>query len=152
MITSREAEIENINKEREKIESDLKKIEENMKCLETELTKLSVQKTMKKQKCLNCPICSQLFESHSRLEKHISNKNVEENIRCNKCEMSFRSEWRLKKHNRTHEENVRQRRCHYFNSNKQCPFQQLGCKFLHEVSEACHYGTRCQRHMCQFRH
>ena len=50
LITSREAEIENIKEEREKIESDLKKIEENMKCLETELTKLSVQKTMKKTK------------------------------------------------------------------------------------------------------
>ena len=123
-----------------------------MGSLETELTKLSGQKTIKKRKCINCPKCSQVFENHSLLEKHIGDEHMLENIKCQKCELIFRSEWRLKKHNKVHEENVKQRRCHYFNSQMECPFQLFGCKFRHEVSEACRYGTRCQRHMCQFRH
>jgi hypothetical protein len=30
--------------------------------------------------------------------------------------------------------------CHYFNNDKKCPFEELGCKFLHSVSQICKFG------------
>ena len=153
LMTTREVEIENIKKERGKVDSKLKDIEHKMKNLETELIQLCDRKTRKRLiKYIHCDKCNKMFKSHSNLEKHIDDEHGSVTIKCDKCEMSFRSKWRLEKHNEVHNENFKQRRCHYYNSGKECPFHLLGCKFLHEVSEACHFGTRCNRHMCQFRH
>ena len=42
--------------------------------------------------------------------------------------------------------------CHYFNNRKKCPFEKLGCKFLHAVSKICELGQTCKRYLCPFRH
>ena len=42
--------------------------------------------------------------------------------------------------------------CHYFNNMKKCPYEKLGCKFLHAVSKICELGETCERHLCPFRH
>ena len=44
------------------------------------------------------------------------------------------------------------RKCHYFNSNKWCPFYKEGCKFIHEYNPACRNGESCDSHMCEFKH
>ena len=41
--------------------------------------------------------------------------------------------------------------CHYFNNDKMCPFEELGCKFFHTDSKKCKFGLTCQR-MCPFKH
>ena len=33
-----------------------------------------------------------------------------------------------------------------------CPFEQSGCKFIHEQSDICKIGLKCRKRMCQYRH
>ena len=42
--------------------------------------------------------------------------------------------------------------CHYFNNNKVCPFNDIGCMFKHSESDKCRFGENCQFKLCQFRH
>ena len=41
--------------------------------------------------------------------------------------------------------------CYYFNSNLDCPFEEIGCKFLHEKAGKCK-SLQCVRKMCPFEH
>ena len=42
--------------------------------------------------------------------------------------------------------------CHYFNNEKNCPYDKLGCKFLHQHAERCYFGEKCKNKLCQFKH
>ena len=44
--------------------------------------------------------------------------------------------------------------CHYFNNNKQCPYEGKvgGCRFRHEKSIPCRDKDQCSRRLCQFIH
>ena len=99
-----------------------------------------------------CKLCSKRFKKCNELESQI--KNCHENYRefkCDQCEKTFVLEWRLKKHINLHtDDNVQ--RCHYFNNTKNCPFEELGCKFLHAPSDFCRLGLSCQRRLCPQRH
>ena len=44
------------------------------------------------------------------------------------------TKWRLRKHVRIHL-NKFTKICHYFKTGKHCPFEELGCKFLHNVTK-----------------
>ena len=35
---------------------------------------------------------------------------------------------------------------------KHCPYEKIGCMFLHEDSERCKFGVKCTNKMCQFKH
>ena len=107
---------------------------------------------MKSSKKLSqCNYCERKLDSLRALEEHMKKEHVSSTFKCNECELVFYSEWRLKKHLKGHGKD-KTRHCHYFNSNKTCPFEELGCKFLHKYSAVCKYGDRCISHMCQFRH
>ena len=43
-------------------------------------------------------------------------------------------------------------KCHYFNNALLCPFEELGCMFLHEKSELCKNADLCMKKLCQFSH
>ena len=52
---------------------------------------------------------------------------------------------------RLHEEtNIKH--CHYYNNDKCCPYEELGCKFLNTVAEICEFGSKCTRRLCTCRH
>ena len=42
--------------------------------------------------------------------------------------------------------------CHYYNNDKICPFEELGCMFLHKTSETCKYDQECSKVLCAFKH
>ena len=44
------------------------------------------------------------------------------------------------------------RACHYYNNNKHCPFEDLGCMFAHKLSEIFKYGKHCKIRLCSFQH
>ena len=44
------------------------------------------------------------------------------------------------------------RHCHYFNNGKICPFEELGCKFLHVLSTKCKFDKLCHKTMCSYKH
>ena len=42
--------------------------------------------------------------------------------------------------------------CHYYNNEKLCPYDELGCKFLHSVADKCKFGQKCKRRLCPNRY
>ena len=99
-----------------------------------------------------CRECERLFTCSIDLEIHVkeSHKDIE-GFKCNLCEKIFVVEWRLNKHQDMHKvENARN--CHFFNNNKHCPFEELGCMFQHLNSPQCYFKKSCRNTLCQFRH
>ena len=58
--------------------------------------------------------------------------------------------WRMEKHTSDHMVDIKF--CHYFNNDKPCPYDKIGCKFKHEISPECRYNLKCTFKLCQFTH
>ena len=101
---------------------------------------------------LECEQCERRFLNASHLEKHIQEHGTSKKYECVQCCKTFHLRWRLSKHIRMHDSPSQIRKCHFYNNGKQCPFEDIGCKFLHEESLVCKYGDKCQYDKCQFRH
>ena len=55
------------------------------------------------------------------------------------------------KHVKQHEQsNVRY--CSFFNNNKFCEYEEIGCMFRHEHAPLCKYSEKCKIKLCQFKH
>ena len=48
---------------------------------------------------------------------------------CETCKKTFVLKWRLEKHLSIHQESVKT--CKFFKEGKECPFEEIGCKFGH---------------------
>jgi hypothetical protein len=71
--------------------------------------------------------------SHSskyELETHADQHGLHKNFKCDTCDKHFYLEWRLNKHKTVHHENTKY--CHYFSSQKKCPFEAVGCMYRHD--------------------
>ena len=129
-----------------------------------------------------CKKCDKLFESNRNLKKHIVNthptkiqctyceKTFDKNVdfeshvnlyhqqasryNCDHCEKKFVLKWRLKKHQSMHlvQTSAILKFCHYFNNDKLCPYQEIGCMFRHEQADQCKYEKICSNNLCQFKH
>ena len=101
---------------------------------------------------IKCKTCDDIFDKNSELEAHIkSYHNSIEKFECDQCAKSFVLKWRLEKHQEIHKDkNIK--RCHYFNNQKDCPFEEIGCMFQHTYSGICRYGEKCKKIMCSFQH
>ena len=84
-----------------------------------------------------CKICEEIFGQNCELEVHLKEKHNEiEMFNCEKCEKKFVLKWRLTKHQEIHY-NPKVIKCHYFNNNKCCPFEEIGCMFEHMLIQVC---------------
>ena len=101
---------------------------------------------------IKCKDCRSTFGDQSKFEEHLVNEHgKEKTFDCEFCDDSFYTDWRLRKHIRSHEEhNIKF--CHYYNNSKECPYQEFGCKFRHAESEQCRYQNACKNRLCQFQH
>ena len=101
---------------------------------------------------LKCSLCDRKFDIFWELERHIKDSHeIHNTFKCDKCEKEFVLKWRLKKHEIIHSNKI-SCHCHYFNNGKHCPFEELGCKFLHTASPFCKFGLTCRKKLCPFRH
>ena len=98
-----------------------------------------------------CDVCGDEFEESWKLEKHMTIEHQAENYSCDHCAKSFYMEWRFKRHIAVHDNSDR-RKCHFFNNEKSCPYEEVGCKFKHEYAGNCVLGLKCFRKNCQFQH
>ena len=81
-----------------------------------------------------CKFCEEIIGKNCELELHLKERHDEiEMFNCNKCEKKFVLKWRLTKHQEIHY-NPLVIKCHYFNNNKCCPFEEIGCMFEHAFS------------------
>ena len=58
--------------------------------------------------------------------------------------------WRMEKHTSDHRVDIKF--CHYFNNDKPCPYDKVGCKFKHETAPECRFNLKCTFKLCQFTH
>ena len=98
----------------------------------------------------NCKICEKTFCDSLKLEIHSKTHEEIVPFNCNICDKDFYSKWRLKKHISSHLK--KSKFCHFFNNDKNCPFEEVGCKFKHEVANKCRYDQNCKIKLCQFQH
>ena len=156
--TLRQREILSLREELDKVSNKIIKIDKDIILLDEQSKKVSenVKKVTPKRKIKECQVecdhCDEKFDSHSSIEMHLKNLNVTKQFKCSECEMSLHTKWRLNKHKKMHQSSSKIRKCHFFNSGKICPFEQLGCKFKHEYSDKCKFGEKCTFHMCHFKH
>ena len=127
--------IEKINRE---LEITRKKVKDK-----EETTNIGLK--AKKSRCpIKCKLCEQIFNRFSDLENHIrSNHEKHEVFHCEICDKGFVLNWRLRKHMNIHsEESVHY--CYYFNNNQKCPFEEIGCRFLHQEARICIFWGKCK--------
>ena len=100
---------------------------EAIKNQKTKVKKLNITKTSH----LECYQCENTFVRFSDLESHIkATHKAYEEFKCDKCSKTFVTTWRLRKHERIHtDKSIRP--CRFFTNKEECPFDDLGCKFLH---------------------
>ena len=95
-------------------------------------------------------MCDEKFRRNCDLELHIKSfHKVPKSFEW--CDKTFVLSWQLKKHQELHT-NKMIRFCHYFNNKKECPFEELGCMFLHQNSELCKYDQVCSKQLCSYKH
>ena len=151
-ILSLRKELDNVSNKIVKIDEDIILLDDQAKKISENMKKVNEKNHRFKRPTEKCEHCEEIFETKSDLENHMVEIGLKENHKCNKCESVFISEWRLKKHIETHIKNKKIRNCHYYNSGKSCPFEKLGCKFMHRYSAPCKNGQSCDFKMCQFKH
>ena len=114
---------------------------------------LLYHKKTRHPKNIKCNHCGDIFDENWKLEKHMDSHHVPRQFKCEKCDKAFHLQWRLTKHMEIRSENVNPlKTCHYFNNGKACPFQSIGCKFLHKKADLCPMSSRCHFSRCQYRH
>ena len=97
-----------------------------------------------------CKYCGEMFSVSWKMEAHVKlHENVSE-YNCSICEKQFYVKWRLNKHTESH--SIETKFCHYFNNQKLCPNENIGCKSKHEVSPPCKFRSMCNFDLCQYSH
>jgi len=101
----------------------------------------------------HCKYCDKRFQENYELEVHMKSHSEAETYRCDQCDKTFVLKWRQKQHVKGHESRQESKVfCHYFNNRKVCPFEELGCMFLHSDSPECKFNKKCKKKLCQFKH
>ena len=141
-----------------------------IKDLETKMDRINQEIELKKKKIMDkvtkearlrsetsvnsiqCNYCDKHFERFVDLENYIKEIHGDhKEFQCDKCKKFCVLKWRLKKHMKIHEQKFVQY-CHYFNNGKMCPFDELGCKYLHALAKTCKLGQNCNKRLCPNRH
>ena len=140
-----------------KVSEKIEKPENNWKCDKCDKS-FSLKKNLKihnleyHKQTIKCKLCPETFELNCDLEVHVKRNHVsEEKFDCDICGKSFALEWRMKKHKQIHT-NQTLKRCHYFNNDKSCPFEEIGCMFEHSFAGICRYGGKCNKTLCSYQH
>ena len=77
-----------------------------------------------------CKLCKETFSKNCELENHMVVTHASEKPHaCETCGKTFVLKWRLEKHLSIHQESVKT--CKFFKEGKECPFEEIGCKFGH---------------------
>ena len=115
------------------VSHELPGIKSRMETLEKHNIKIVQKKKHYTEQRYSCQYCGEKFDKQWELESHLVLHEEAEQFPCNVCDKDFRTKWRLKKHLQNHERK-HVRTCKYFKKGQFCPFQKVGCKFLHNSS------------------
>jgi len=101
-------------------------------------------------KTYECENCDETFTESWKMEEHLEHHGNERPFKCSICEKGFYMKWRMEKHTSDHRVDIKF--CHYFNSDKPCPYDKVGCRFKHETAPECRFNLKCTFKLCQFTH
>ena len=90
-----------------------------------------------------CPHCEQCFKTGLELERHMNENHETNALKCKQCKAKFFMKWRLRKHMIAHT-SVKTQNCHFFNNDRICPYELIGCKFNHQFLEYCKFAEGCR--------
>ena len=107
---------------------------------------ISSQKLTHHKPVIRCKTCDKKFNSNHELEEHMEQHDDVQMHNCEICDKYFILKWRLEKYMELHQ-NVKRRNCHYYNNNKTCLFEKIGCMFNHKVSKVCQFGIKCEQRL-----
>ena len=102
-------------------------------------------------KQFSCDFCDVIFNESWQYEMHLESHSKTKDKKCGVCGKAFFLEWRFRQHVNVHE-NPNIKNCHYYNNNKVCPFDTVGCKFKHVKSKQCKNPTNCKNKLCSMQH
>ena len=100
---------------------------------------------------LLCEHCETKLARAIDLETHMVNHGLLQKHSCELCGKKFHLKWRLRKHVKIHCQEAKAKYCHYFNNQKECPFNPVGCMYKHEKSGLCSKQS-CSNKLCEFEH
>ena len=78
---------------------------------------------------IKCKECGETFSKTFQLEKHLDELEKMKEFKCEICNKGFHLNWRLQKHRNIHQDTPKT--CKYFSKKEVCPFESIGCMFLH---------------------
>ena len=104
------------------------------------------------ERIINVNTVIKKFTEVWKLEVHLKLHRDVESFECNVCSKTFHLKWRPSKHRQMHSISNTNKKCHYFNNDKSCPYQDVGCMFLHQASEACYFDSNCRNKLCPHQH
>ena len=173
-----QAKLNKFEEEIENVKEELTDVKTKLRNAEQKLESVKIKGVSEESNILNCRVCDKLFDTRASLKLHLKDEHIqkakctmceelfdrncdmENHIRnihesfetydCDKCEKTFVLEWRLRKHREGHDRILK--KCHYFNNQKSCPYENVGCMFDHAFSGSCKYGKKCTNKMCPFQH
>ena len=102
-------------------------------------------------KNLKCEHCEKTFDQNCDLENHLKTHEQAKRFKCNGCDKLFLLKWRLMQHAKIHED-LNVKFCHFFNNDKSCPYEEIGCMFKHEPSPQCKFKENCLYKLCPSKH
>jgi len=132
-------------------DNDLKGIDGEV-CDKTLIVKpnLKGQAKTRHSKTYECEFCKETFTESWKMEEHLKHHGNERPFKCSICDKGFYLKWRMEKHTSDHRVDIKF--CHYYNNDKPCPYDKVGCKFKHENAPECRFNLRCTFKLCQFTH
>lgn len=95
--------------------------------------RIPANKNPHKKPNIKCAECEETFTKTCDLELHMEEHGKVKQFKCQVCRQEFYLKWRYQKHIKMHTEMPKP--CKFFRSKTQCPFDKIGCMFLH-VEEA----------------
>ena len=168
------------NKTKKELQAEILLLRQELADIKTKFSQLSEKckslEQIEKSSSFLCHKCSKNFQTNEALKNHMRNhQDKKESVKCFECDLEFNEEWKMLAHkkNRTnvkcdkcdkifrcqvikekhmsisHDDKIVY--CHYFNNGKKCPYENK-CIFIHEDSEICKYGIKCERIFCMFKH
>ena len=84
-------------------------------------------------------------------EKHLESHTKTKEKKCDVCDRRFFLDRRLK-HHMNMQKNPYVTNCHCYNNQKECPYDAVGCKFNHIMSEECKSQVDCKVQLCPRQH
>ena len=82
----------------------------------------------------SCNKCGETFANNFEFENHmVQVHGLDKTHACEICGKRFYLKWRMNKHRNTH--GGSRKPCKFFQDGNVCPFNEVGCKFVHEETD-----------------